>query len=276
MISPVVIKTAVGIAARAASDEKARNRMIVLIVTPVAFLVFVISFSLYLITNPLSVLKVFLDAEELELVEEFQIDHGYHQNLGIYENDYLQGNGQTYEGVVFGDAGETEVVYYSQLDKRWAGASYGDSTIGRSGCGPTSMSIVISTLTGQAVDPPHMAGWSYQNGYYCSGSGSYHSLIPGAAESYGLTAKGNLTAQEIVDALKNRELVVAIMAKGHFTKNGHFIVLRGGTREGKILVADPASIERSNQEWDLSLIMNEARKGAGAGGPFWAIGKKGA
>ena len=69
MISPVVIKTAVGIAARAASDEKARNRMIVLIVTPVAFLLFVISFSLYLITNPLSVLKVFLDAEELELDE---------------------------------------------------------------------------------------------------------------------------------------------------------------------------------------------------------------
>lgn len=276
MISPVVIKTAVGIAARAASDEKARNRMIVLSVTPVAILLFVISFSLYLITNPLSALKVFLDAEEMKLVEEFQIDYGYHQNLGIYENDYLQGNGQIYEGVVFGEAGETEVVYYSQLDKRWAGASYGDSTIGRSGCGPTSMSIVISTLTGQAVDPPHMAVWAYQNGYYCLGSGSYHSLIPGAAEAYGLTAKGNLTAQEIVDALENGKLVVAIMANGHFTKNGHFIVLRGVTREGKILAADPASIERSNQEWDLSLIMNEARKGAGAGGPFWAIGKKGA
>ena len=135
---------------------------------------------------------------------------------------------------------------------------------------------MISTLTGQAVDPPHMAVWAYQNGYYCPGSGSYHSLIPGAAEEYGLTAKGNLTAQEIVDALENDELVVAIMAKGHFTKNGHFIVLRGVTREGKILVADPASVERSNQKWDLSLIMNEARKGAGAGGPFWAIGKKGA
>lgn len=276
MISPVVIKAAAGTVARAASDEKAGNRMIVLSVTPVAILLFVISFSLYLITNPLSALKAFLDAEELKLVEEFQIDYGYHQNLGIYENDYLQGNGQTYEGVVFGEAGETEVVYYSQLDKRWAGASYGDSSIGRSGCGPTSMSIVISTLTGQAVDPPHMAEWAYQNGYYCPGSGSYHSLIPEAAEAYGLTAKGNLTAQEIVDALENGELVVAIMANGHFTKNGHFIVLRGVTREGKILVADPASIERSNQEWGLSLIMNEARKGAGAGGPFWAIGKEGA
>jgi hypothetical protein len=62
------------------------------------------------------------------------------------------------------------------------------------------------------------------------------------------------------------------MSKGHFTSSGHFIVLRGVTSEGKILVADPASQKRSQQEWDLSLIMNEARKGAAAGGPFWAIG----
>ena len=123
---------------------------------------------------------------------------------------------------------------------------------------------MISTLTGQAVDPPHMAGWSYQNGYYCSGSGSYHSLIPGAAESYGLTAKGNLTAQEIVDALKNRELVVAIMAKGHFTEKRTLYCPARSYARRKILVADPAQVsERSNQEWDLSLIMNEARKGAG-------------
>ena len=57
----------------------------------------------------------------------------------------------------------------------------------------------------------------------------------------------------------------------HFTKGGHFIVLRGVTSEGKILVADPASVTRSNQEWDLSLIINES-KSADAGGPFWAIG----
>jgi predicted double-glycine peptidase len=75
-----------------------------------------------------------------------------------------------------------------------------------------------------------------------------------------------------VDALSSGKLVVAIMSKGHFTSSGHFIVLRGVTSEGKILVADPASQKRSQQEWDLSLIMNEARKGAAAGGPFWAIG----
>ncbi len=61
------------------------------------------------------------------------------------------------------------------------------------------------------------------------------------------------------------------MAEGHFTKSGHFIVLRGVTEEGKILVADPASVARSNQEWDISIILNEARRGASAGGPLWAI-----
>lgn len=50
------------------------------------------------------------------------------------------------------------------------------------------------------------------------------------------------------------------------------IVLRGCTSDGKILVADPASYQRSEKAWDLSIILNEASKTAGAGGPFWIIG----
>jgi hypothetical protein len=38
-------------------------------------------------------------------------------------------------------------------------------------------------------------------------------------------------------------------------------------------VADPASKKRSEQEWDLSIILGEARSGASAGGPFWIIEK---
>ena len=68
-----------------------------------------------------------------------------------------------------------------------------------------------------------------------------------------------------------RDRVVAIMSKGHFTSGGHFIVLRG-VMDGKILVADPASYKRSGQLWDLSIILNEASRRAGAGGPFWIIG----
>ena len=38
------------------------------------------------------------------------------------------------------------------------------------------------------------------------------------------------------------------------------------------MVADPASYRRSEKLWDLSIILNEASKRAGAGGPFWIIG----
>ena len=131
--------------------------------------------------------------------------------------------------------------------------------------------MMVSTLTGTNVDPVEMAQWSYENGYYCPGGGSYHSLIPKAAEHRGLSVDMNLDGENVADALAEGKLVVAIMSKGHFTKSGHFIVLRGITADGKVLVADPASLKRSNQEWDLSLILEEARKRVGAGGPFWAI-----
>ena len=65
--------------------------------------------------------------------------------------------------------------------------------------------------------------------------------------------------------------MIAIMSKGHFTSSGHFIVLRGVTEDGKILVADPASVKRSNQEWELGIIVNEASRKAGSGGPFWVF-----
>ena len=162
---------------------------------------------------------------------------------------------------------------YNQLDERWADLPYGTDNIGGYGCGPTSMAIVVSSLTDQTVDPPTMAEWAYQNGYWCSGNGSYHSLIPGAAEGFGLQWESISTddPQAVVDTLASGKLIVALMSKGHFTSSGHFMVLRGVTSEGKILVADPASKKRSEQEWDISIILDEARKGAAAGGPLWAI-----
>lgn len=271
-VDPLTAKILTQIAAQAATDEQARKRLLIIILVPTVTFLMLIALILYLITSPFSVLAQWLIGDELSVVEDFQKEYGYNQTLGIHEQDYMDGIGQSYEGIVFTDGG-MEVVYYNQLDERWANTMYGTSgTIGEGGCGPTAMSIVISTLTGEPHDPVELANWSVVNGHRCEGNGSYHSLIPAAAKGYGLSCKGNLSAQDIVDTLSSGKLVVAIMSKGHFTNSGHFIVLRGVTSEGKILVADPASHKRSQQEWDLSLIINEARKGAAAGGPFWAIG----
>lgn len=171
--------------------------------------------------------------------------------------------------------GSTDVVYYNQKDVKWGDLSYGTSdNIAESGCGPTALAIVVSSLTDTKINPKEMADWAYENGYYIPNGGSYHSLIPEGAEHYGLFVTGARAneGQKIIDALSNGKLVIAIMGKGTFTSTGHFIVLRGVTSEGKILVADPFSINYSNKEWDLSLILNEASKRASSGGPFWLIG----
>ena len=65
-------------------------------------------------------------------------------------------------------------------------------------------------------------------------------------------------------------MIIAIMGAGHFTSTGHFIVLRGVTDDGKILVADPVSYNRSTTAWDVSIILDEV-KNAGSGGPFWSL-----
>jgi hypothetical protein len=131
--------------------------------------------------------------------------------------------------------------------------------------------MVVSTFTSRTVNPSEMAKWSYENGYRAEGQGSYHSLIPNGGKHFGLnvTGAGRHEGQKVADALASGKLVIAIMSKGHFTNGGHFIVLRGITSDGQVLVADPASIKRSGQKWPLSLIINEVNSGAGAGGPFW-------
>ena len=212
--------------------------------------------------------------------EQKELAADYASNLSLFLGDGLLQNLVEWTGnsipslgdVTFSD-GVTPVVYYNQLDERYASQPYGTDNIGGYGCGPTAMAIVVSSLTDDMVDPIKMAHWSYENGYWCKSSGSYHALIPAAAEEWGLPVSGCTTSepQRILDALAEGKLVVAIMSEGRFTSSGHFIVLRG-VKDGQIMVADPASYKRSEQLWDLSIILNEASRRAAAGGPFWIIG----
>ena len=180
-----------------------------------------------------------------------------------------------FSDVVFTGRGNSrDVVYFSQYDPRWGSLMYGQTnTIAGAGCGPTSLAICVSTLTDTTVTPPEVCDWSVKTGHRCEGSGSYHSLIPDGAAHYNVPCRGvGRSGTELVKALQEGKLVIAIMSAGHFTRGGHFIVLRGVTDSGKILVADCASYERSQKEWDLGVFLAECNKGAAAGGPFWVLG----
>ena len=199
------------------------------------------------------------------LAEDQRVTVGDTDDSGYYGTDYGD--------ITFTNA-ETPVVYYNQTDARWGNKPYGKtSTIGRAGCGPTALAIAVASLTGNRVTPYDVAQWSVATCGLCEGSGSYHSLIPNGGRHYGLTVTSiGRDGKKLVEALQEGKLVIAIMSKGHFTNSGHFIVLRGVTADGKLLVADPASVKRSNKEWDLRIVTGEAsRKVGSAGGPFWVL-----
>jgi hypothetical protein len=274
-LDPKTAATIAKIAAQAVKDDETRNKIIFISLAPIISVLLILAFIVYILTSPLETINRFFFGNELNQVKNIRSQYGYEQLINPNDNSYLESSGLDFSGVSFKD-GATEVVYYNQADTRWKDISYGQTgTIGRSGCGPTSLSIVVSSLTDKKVDPVQMSKWAYENGYYCEGVGSYHTLIPDGAKYFGLKVEGCTVnePQKIVDALADGKLIIAIMSKGHFTNGGHFIVLRGVTSDKKILVADPVSQKRSEEKWDLSIILNEANKGADAGGPFWIISK---
>ena len=143
--------------------------------------------------------------------------------------------------------GTMPLVYFNQGEDPWKDSPYGPDPIGGYGCGPTAMAMVVSTLTDRAADPARMANWAAGEGYCAPGSGSYHSLVQGAAEAYGLSLlpRQDWQGDQLLQALSTGCLFVALMGPGHFTNSGHFIVLRGVTMDGRVLVADPNSRQRS-------------------------------
>lgn len=169
--------------------------------------------------------------------------------------------------------GSVNVVYFCQSDETWSSQPYGSDPIGPYGCGPTAMAMVVASMTDADTDPAVMAAWAADHGYWAKGNGSYHSIVPGTAEAFGLEVEPirDWTADALYESLNSGKLVVALMGPGHFTKLGHFIVLRGTTLSGRILVADPNSLERSLMLWDPEIILDELAVRARNGGPLWAI-----
>ncbi len=179
------------------------------------------------------------------------------------------------EGQEILTGGGIDVVYFNQTDESRAEQKYGSDPLSTHGCGPTAMAMAVSSLTGERVDPADMAALCVRQGYWCKSHGSYLSIVQGVAEAYGLECEsvdlGSLEEDELYLRLSTGDVAVALMGKGHFTKGGHFILLRGTTLGGEILVADPASRDRSLIPWDLSLVLEELSPSRHNGAPLWLL-----
>ena len=171
--------------------------------------------------------------------------------------------------------GNVLLYYYNQGDEEWAEQLFGRDPIGRYGCGPTALAMAIASMSDDTATPASVAQWAADAGYCSPHSGSYLSIVQGAAERYGLeyTALGALDAESLYSYLSEGGVIVALMGPGHFTGRGHFVLFHGVTLSGGILVADPNSRENSLVVWEPQLLIDELSRSRHDGAPLWLLTK---
>lgn len=166
------------------------------------------------------------------------------------------------------------ITYYNQTDARWGSTMYGgNDPISIYGCGPTVLSMLVSSFTEQEITPDAMAAWARDNHYWVSTSGSAHALIPEGAAYYGLSVEpfSDYTEQGMIQALHDESIFVALVGPGHFTSSGHFIIIADYWSGSAVRIVDPNSLENTQIPWQAGLILNELNYSAQSGGPLWKI-----
>ena len=148
-----------------------------------------------------------------------------------------------------------------QYQYKTAVAKMGDRTISvaTSGCGATAVSMVVAYLTENKKQTPYtLFRWAAEKGLY-SGDGLGHSALSRLASKYGVESRWTADEQSVLDALNSGYPVIAHMGEGAFTDDGHYIVLRGVAKNGKVYVNDPNSASNSKKTFSMSKIVRESK-----------------
>ena len=179
--------------------------------------------------------------------------------------------------VIYTDGQVNPFIYFSQIGAPWSDDDYsGNSkkTIGSSGCGPTSFTMVAMSLNSSLnLTPRDVAKYSLDNGFRDPSEGTSFQLFYTGLPHYGLQySTQELSASAITDTLKKGHLIVMNVGAGKsveddrkikntWTNGGHFITLRGVTSDNKILVGDPNSEANSNKAWDFDKSLKPFSEG---------------
>lgn len=123
------------------------------------------------------------------------------------------------------------LTYYSQLDSRWSSKMYSSvgnttQTIGSSGCGPTSASMVVSSIKGN-ITPDVMSDLYVRYGYRSANQGTYWSAFKWTADVFDIGYSECYKLDDAVAKLKDNHYIIVSCNQGLFTYGGHFIVLTG-------------------------------------------------
>ncbi|NKF06663.1 O-antigen ligase family protein [Clostridium gasigenes] len=164
-------------------------------------------------------------------VKELNPKAKYMKNQLKESYDDIRRKGEDYTINISGEY-EGEYIYYDQEDSRWSNISYKseNSFIGNSGCGIVSMAIVQSTMRKKEITPIELAEYSMKNGY-CNNN-TTREFFTDITKDHKYSLKVSKFDSSDLSKVKRvlsdgKHMAVAIMKPGHFTREGHYIVLYG-------------------------------------------------
>ncbi len=143
-----------------------------------------------------------------------------------------------------------------QTDPLWANKPYAGSNIRVAGCGPTSLSMVYTYLTGKTdLDPVAMASFAEEHNFAPTGATEWRFMTDGAA-AIGLRSTPVAPSRaSIAFALDAGMPIICCLTPGDFTTVGHFLVIKGMDSRGMVEIHDPNSPYNSAKRWPISQIL---------------------
>ena len=164
-------------------------------------------------------------------------------------------------------------VKYLQWDARWKNVDYSApgevTTIGKAGCGPTCMAMVIASIRDKTVTPVETCQWSKARGYKAANQGTYYSYFGPQGKAYGIevaqlnTVSGYHNPSATCHAQALKELargnwVIACMGPGRWTSAGHFVLVHGAV-DGHVYINDPNSTKPQLEKAAIASFINEVK-----------------
>lgn len=159
--------------------------------------------------------------------------------------------------------------FVSQFDPRFATKSFGGSNIAKEGCGPAVATMAINDITGRNINLGNAANYATMRGY--TGSGTNIGYFKDIFANQGIASSYVNNKNDIMGALSRGHETVLLgrdasnrsKANSPFGPGSHYVLAKGLTPNGDIVVNDPES-SLPNRIYKKS-ILNNVQAGVATG-----------
>ena len=157
-------------------------------------------------------------------------------------------------------------ISFLQGDNEWGSESYSvigsrSQTIATSGCGPTSMAMVLNYYVDESITPIQTSIFALENNHRTRYDGTSWAYFEDMANEYDLEFIQTASSVEALEWMNTQEdpLVICSMGPGLWTSAGHFILL-WDVENGVAHINDPASTKQSRTENSYNYMASQCKQ----------------